>query len=612
MATLKAETPFRGLNTLLDPSKLEPGEATVALNVDLDTGTIKKRDGFTLVHDITGAAAVLGIHDFKRDNSSEAITLDHLFKCGDELWKSHGAMSSLSEVTMTGGSTNAFSNSTEIASFITHEDRTYMVENEAQLRVTDGAAVYNSTITQAATPTVTVSTEAGAPLVGRFTYKVTRYSHAWEIESAASAESEVATVAAGQKVTIGNLPTSIGDDDRTETFRIYRRNLDGHSEWHFLHEGVFSEGPNKVDIILDSDLHSTSIAPLSVEPTFPHKLRVIEEHNGQVFAAGDNSQLYFSNALAPFSLTDNVLVGGEAEAGKITGLVSWKGSLIVFKQNSIWTVTGSTTADFAFRRVVADIGCYAPHSIVVTENSIYFLGEDGFYIYDGTKAVLISRSIGPEIQGRNYSRDNYVVGVDDKDRRCIIWSFSSVGQAANDKILVLFYGNSVEAKGPSWANWSVSGTSSTITSLARVTLNESTADRLVFAGFANSKIGKLKSESYNDLTANVNFEWRTGKIDGGFPHRQKSWLEMIFEQVKQTDSSNLTIEYYRDAESSADSISGTTQDPSAGTIATTMPVVFTRLRERARDLTLSFKVDIAKPAEIVGFSTRVEVAGRSH
>ena len=87
---------------------------------------------------------------------------------------------------------------------------------------------------------------------------------------------------------------------------------------------------------------------------------------------------------------------------------------------------------------------------------------------------------------------------------------------------------------------------------------------------------------------------------------------MIFEQVKQTDSSNLTIEYYRDAESSADSISGTTQDPSAGTIATTMPVVFTRLRERARDLTLSFKVDSAKPAEIVGFSTRVEVAGRSH
>ena len=150
------------------------------------------------------------------------------------------------------------------------------------------------------------------------------------MESAASNESAIATVGPGQKVTVGGLPTSNGGDVRITTWRIYRRNLDGHSEWHFLHEGLLSEGPNKVDIKLDSDLHATAIAPLSADPEFPHKLRLIEEHNGQIYAAGDNSHLYYSNALAPFSLADSVLVGGEAEAGKITGLVSWKGSLIIF------------------------------------------------------------------------------------------------------------------------------------------------------------------------------------------------------------------------------------------------------------------------------------------
>ena len=171
MATFRAETPFRGLNTLLDASKLEPTEATVALNVDLDTGTIKKRDGFLQVHDITGSAAVLGIHDFRRENASESITSDHLFKCGDELWTSHDGETP-EELTMVGGTTNAFSNSTEIASFVTHEDRTYMVENEAQIRVTDAGShadthatknVYNSVIARPSAPTVTVADEATSP-----------------------------------------------------------------------------------------------------------------------------------------------------------------------------------------------------------------------------------------------------------------------------------------------------------------------------------------------------------------------------------------------------------------------------------------------------------------
>jgi hypothetical protein len=609
MTTLSATAPFRGVNTSIDASKLQPTEATIAINVDLDRGTIRKRDGFAEVHVITGSDAILGIHDFRRDNASEALTLDHLFKVGAKLYRSHNAATP-AELQFASG--NAFGNSTEVASFVTHEDRTYMVENEAQIRATDGADVRNAVLPRPATPTVAVTDEATSPLVGRFTYKVTLNSLTSHIESAASNESAIATVGVGQKVTIGNLPTSDGGDNRITSCRIYRRNLDGHSEWHFIHENTLAEGPDKDDTKLDSDLHSLEIAPLSIDPTFPNKLRMLAKHNDQLFAAGDTSQLYFSPPLAPHSLADYVIVGGDSEAGKITGLLSWKGSLIIFKQHSIWVATGSSQADFAFKQIVNGTGCFAPHSIIATDNTVYFLGEDGFYAFDGKKATLISRSVSSDIQGRNFSRDNYVVGVDDKERRAVIWAFSSAGTAYNDKILVLFYGNSVEAQGPSWVNWSVSGTTSSISSLGRVTLNETTADRLIFAGFANSKVGKLDTATSADLGTPVVFQWKTGKWDAKFPHRQKSWAELYFEQVKQTDSSNLTVKYYRDADTSPTVINADTQDPSAGTIATTMPVAFVRLRERARDLAIEFSATNQKPIEIVTFSANVDVAGRSH
>ena len=649
MATLKADAPFRGLNTLLDASKLEPTEATVAINVNLDKGTLKKRAGFTKVYDLTASDdVVLGIHDFRRDHATETITVDHLIKYGDTLWKSHNGGTPAKLYLGTSG--DAFQNDTELASFITHEDIAYFVDNgldgssKGYIRAhKDGTladSVFNAIIHRPESTDAGISypvladiglvAVTGSTMQGQFNYKFTRYSEDWNIESGASdAFPETAHSQAehiehessfrcepGFGIKIDNIPDTNGGDARVSHIRIYRKNLDGHTLWHKVAQLTLAEAiavntatPNGwIDSIADSDLHSADIAPFSLDISFPKALRLIEEHNNQVFACGDNSDLYFSNALTPFSLTDYVVVGGESEAGKITGLVSWKGELIIFKQHSIWKMAGSTQEDFSFQEVVTGTGCFAPHSVISTENALYFLGEDGFYYFDGNAVKLISRAISPDMLGRNYLRDNFVVGVDNKEDRALIWSVSTGTSVVNDTCFVLFYGNSPEAKGPSWAKWQFVNTSDVampIQTMARVTLNESTADRLTLYGAGNNKIGKLVDGSKDDTNGDIPFHWRSGKWDGDFPHREKHWQEVYFEQKEQDAGDTVfTVNYLRDNDVADGS--------KATSIATTMPINFVRLRERSRDIAIEFKAPNTTKVDIIGFSVRSETAGRSH
>jgi hypothetical protein len=638
MPTLKADAPFKGLNTLLDPSKLGPTEAAVALNVNLDKGTIKKRAGFTNVYNMSATTKkILGIHDFRRDDEGKIVEVNHIFKYGAKLFRSINAAT---PVELQLSSSDAFENEIDIASFVTHEDKAFFVDNgdtetsaddAGYIRVTDGLTVHSAIIARPTAPDVSGMGLAGvtnAVMEGRYNYKFTWYSEAWDIESGASDPLPSTVNSAtghvehegsiscrpGSGVVIEDIPEVNSADSRVSHVRIYRKNLDGHALWHKVAQFTLAEAvamndatpAGFVDSLPDSDLNSQDIAPFSLDIKFPIPLRLIEEHNNQIFASGDDTVLYFSNAFTPLSLTDNIVVGGESEAGKITGLVSWKGKLIIFKQHSIWEMTGSTQEDISFNEVVSGSGCFAPHSIIPTENAIYFLGEDGFYYFDGKSASLISRSISPDIQGRNYLRDNFVVGVDNKEDRALIWAVSTGTSTVNDTCFVLFYGNSPEVKGPSWTKWQfVKSTDAAmdIQSMARVTLNEATADRLVFYGAGNLKIGKLVDGAGDDETGDFLFQWRTGKWDAGFPHREKHWQEVYFEQRENSSDATYTVNYLRDTEAA--------EAGKATSIATTMPVNFIRLRERSRDISLEFLAPTTKEVEIVTFSLRAEVAGRA-
>lgn len=109
--------------------------------------------------------------------------------------------------------------------------------------------------------------------------------------------------------------------------------------------------------------------------------RVFKNH---LFFAGGSS-LIFS---APFSTTDYTPAsgGGVIDVGdEITGLVSFRDMLIIFTENTILNLQGSSVSDFIISPITRDLGCIRPDTIQEIGGDIIFLGPDGLRLLSATE-----------------------------------------------------------------------------------------------------------------------------------------------------------------------------------------------------------------------------------
>jgi hypothetical protein len=83
----------------------------------------------------------------------------------------------------------------------------------------------------------------------------------------------------------------------------------------------------------------------------------------------------------------------------ITGIASFNGTLIVFKEQSTYVILGYNSDNFQVVQLSANIGTVSPRTFVVTEQGIYFLHwPDGLYFYSGKQIVDMFQNIRPIIQ----------------------------------------------------------------------------------------------------------------------------------------------------------------------------------------------------------------------
>lgn len=120
-------------------------------------------------------------------------------------------------------------------------------------------------------------------------------------------------------------------------------------------------------------------APADAEGTTA--ARVFKNH---LFLAGGSS-LIFS---APFSTTDYTPAsgGGVINVGDtITGLVSFRELLIIFTENTILSLRGSSVSDFTLDPITRDLGCIRPDTIQEIGGDVMFLGPDGLRLLSATE-----------------------------------------------------------------------------------------------------------------------------------------------------------------------------------------------------------------------------------
>jgi hypothetical protein len=160
------------------------------------------------------------------------------------------------------------------------------------------------------------------------------------------------------------------------------------------------------------------------------------------FAAGNStnpSVLYFSDVGDienwTTGLSGNVSI--ETNDGtSIRAIVPGFDALYIFKDKSIWRLTGSDKDTFELQRMVSDLGVISSNAVGFIANEFIFAGTNGnYYIYDGSIGVkLISTKIGGTLEGLNTSRIGYISSaIFDDDYYSLV---SQTGSTTNSRILL--------------------------------------------------------------------------------------------------------------------------------------------------------------------------------
>ena len=125
------------------------------------------------------------------------------------------------------------------------------------------------------------------------------------------------------------------------------------------------------------------------------RCRYIFPRGDRMFFAGDSTNpnfLYYSELLKPsFVKPLNVVKTLTDDDDKITGLISYKGAMLVFKKKRIFAWFGhNIMEDVSFREIDSQAGAVSQRAVVKVEDNLMFMGLDGIYLLYGLYPEMIS------------------------------------------------------------------------------------------------------------------------------------------------------------------------------------------------------------------------------
>ena len=130
-----------------------------------------------------------------------------------------------------------------------------------------------------------------------------------------------------------------------------------------------------------------------------------------------------------------------ADIGNCTGLVGGEYGTVLFERGIVRMSYVGSPLIFQFDKVETSRGCPYPGSVANVGPFVFYLSQDGFYLFDGNS----SRSIGSEKVDRtffdefNKSVAHRMTAAVDPRNKLVMWSYPTTGDGTPDKILVYNY-----------------------------------------------------------------------------------------------------------------------------------------------------------------------------
>ena len=134
----------------------------------------------------------------------------------------------------------------------------------------------------------------------------------------------------------------------------------------------------------------------------------IAAHGGYMFVAvtselGVNhfSRVRWSHPGKPDSWRADDYLDIDSGGGRITGIMSYRDHLIIFKTNSMWALYGYDDDSWQLMKVSVSVGCPSITAATRSESAVFFFSasdKGGIYAYAGDKPAHISENLRPAFE----------------------------------------------------------------------------------------------------------------------------------------------------------------------------------------------------------------------
>ena len=198
---------------------------------------------------------------------------------------------------------------------------------------------------------------------------------------------------------------------------------------------VWCDGANS-----PSSYDNTTVTDLSTAPSDPQFVSVYKNH---VFFAGMSTnpqEVVFS---APFDETDYTAANGAGSIrvdSAVKGLKVFRERLFIFCEDEIFSLAGSSIADFQLQPVTRKIGCIDGFSIQEIAGDLIYLAPDGLRTIAGTEKIgdvelgTVSKQIQPRLDNVNTDRISSVV-IRNKSQYRLFFPGDSQAQSAAQGVI---------------------------------------------------------------------------------------------------------------------------------------------------------------------------------
>lgn len=436
----------RGRNTRQNSSQLRSGEARDSLNLrhshPLEAVSRKPVDRIWATRP-NGAVATLAAWQFKTGAGTEY----RLAKIGSKLYSFSLTPGTAATELKTG------LDSTHLPGVACMNGLSFIADWQATNYVTDGT-VSGTNELQKTSPTGVFTLASAGTATGNVAATITYwYSDVDAFSGAESPPSAAVTVSRSLNAGVTVTNSSLTFTTPWTTKKLYRT-ISGDEQPYLVASGLTSGSFPYADTSLDDNLVTTStihddVGAASIEK--PAAAKHACAHRGRLFlanfaASGSNTptRVRWSKPIEPTQFSNATTAQWDGSkndgAGEVTGIVSFRGALVIFKRHSIWVMNGDQDEqNFTFFPAVTGVGCIAPRTIRKDGDvRILFLAASGVYSFDLSKAEKLSDIVQPDFDTLNLvNRSDFMCAGVDFGNRLYHVSVSPSGVSTNTKTYTL-------------------------------------------------------------------------------------------------------------------------------------------------------------------------------